>query len=342
MEALQEIQSLFDSKISSAVDKETLEEIKVSFMGKNGLLTKSLKTIATLPIEEKKAFGQSANKLRNYISLEIDKKKSELDILLLDQKIKNESIDCTLPSHKKNTGKTHPISQVIEDVKDIFSRLGFHHVDGPEIEDEWHNFEALNIPEFHPARQMQDTFYTTDKQVLRTHTSPVQIRYLENNPTFPTRIISTGRVYRSDYDATHTPMFHQVEGLYIDTDVNISHLKWCLEQFLAMFFGKEIPIRLRPSYFPFTEPSMEVDILCNRSNKTEIKLGSGNDWLEVLGCGMVHPKVLENVNIDSNKYQGFAFGIGIERIAMLKYGISDLRTFFDSNIKWLDHYNINQ
>jgi phenylalanyl-tRNA synthetase alpha chain len=336
---LEEIQQEFESKVHDVQDIAALEELRVSFLGKKGALSLQMKQLGSLNTEERKEFGMHANKVRHHIEAAIADLKADLHAKAMAKKLASEHIDISLTARTVPTGKVHPITQTIEDIKLIMGEMGFGLVDGPEVEDDWHNFTALNIPEEHPARQMHDTFYTDDGGVLRTHTSNVQIRYMTGKEP-PFKILSIGRVYRSDYDATHTPMFHQAEGLFIAKDVNMGHLKGCLEQLLMKFFNlKAAPkLRFRSSYFPFTEPSAEVDILCDRSSKTEIKIGSGNDWLEILGCGMVHPQVLKNVGVDPDKYQGFAFGIGVERMAMLKYNIPDLRKFFEGDVRWLKHY----
>ena len=342
----------FKDLVKEIKDEKHLDEIRVKFLGKNGLMTNEAKKIATILPEYKKEFGARVNQIKIEIQSNIQEIKENLEEAILDEKLKKESIDVTLPGRSFGRGKIHPISHTINLIKDIFYSMGFEHVDGHDIENEWNNFTALNIPENHPARQMHDTFYIENSSnnvgeldnekklsLLRTHTSTVQIRHmLKNKP--PLKIFSIGKVYRSDHDATHTPMFHQLECLVVDEKSIVIDLRGCLETFLKLFFNSEqIPMRFRTSYFPFTEPSFEVDIKCDRSKKEEIRIGVGNDWLEILGCGMVNKKVLENVNIDSTKYQGFAFGIGIERLAMLKYNISDLRSFFDGDIRWLNHYS---
>lgn len=324
-----------------------LEEIRVKYLGKNGLIAGQMKTIATLPNEEKKAFGAKVNQAKDQITNAIENKKLQLEDEVLSAKLASETIDITLPIRPYKKGSIHPISKVNRDVAAIFANMGFALEEGPEIEDDFHNFGALNIPDNHPARQMQDTFYLEGEQdnkplLLRTHTSSVQIRTMQkaakNGVKPPFKFIAPGRVYRSDMDMTHTPMFHQVEGLYIDKDVNMGHLKGVLHDFLKEFFEVDaVPIRFRPSFFPFTEPSAEVDIGCSRG-KDGVKIGAGEDWLEILGCGMVHPNVLKNVGINPDEYQGFAFGIGLERLAMLKYGAPDLRDFFDCDARWLKHY----
>lgn len=327
-----------------------LEEIRVKYLGKSGLVTGQMKNIAVLPAEEKKAFGAEVNKVKDAVTRAIEKKKTELEILELSAKLASESVDITLPVRPSRIGSIHPISQVTDEVIAILSGMGFAVEEGPQIEDDFHNFGALNIPDNHPARQMQDTFYLEGEEggkplLLRTHTSSVQIRTMQktmqNGGKPPFKFIAPGRVYRSDMDMTHTPMFHQVEGLYIDKGINMGHLKGVLHDFLKSFFEVDaVPIRFRPSFFPFTEPSAEVDIGCARS-RDGVKIGEGSDWLEILGCGMVHPNVLKNVGINPDEYQGFAFGIGLERLAMLKYGAPDLRDFFDCDSRWLSHYGFS-
>lgn len=372
--SLEEISSRAESEIAASKDLKSIEEIRVAYLGKSGLVTSQMKVLATLPNEEKKAFGAKVNEIKNKVTALIESKKEQLETTALSEKLTKEFIDVTIPVKSENSGSIHPISQVTEEIIEIFSAMGFAVAEGPEIEDDYRNFTALNIPENHPARQMHDTFYiksvseisdsasdndkaknpdtvtdTSTKFVLRTHTSPVQIRTMEKSKP-PIKIIAPGRTFRNDSDQTHSPMFHQVEGLYIDKDVNMGMLKGCLQEFVDTFFGvKNLKMRFRASFFPFTEPSAEVDIGCSRAGG-KIKIGEGSDpasakssgeasWLEVLGCGMVHPNVLKNVGIDPNEYRGFAFGMGIERLAMLKYGISDLRQFFESDLRFLKHYS---
>jgi phenylalanyl-tRNA synthetase alpha chain len=347
--------------VESAKDVASLEEVRVNTLGKKGKLTEVLKTLGTLPPDQRKDFGAAVNVLKEEITSLLEARRALLNAAALDAKLANEKIDITLPVRVEVKGAIHPISQTIEEISTIFADMGFSIAEGPDVESDFYNFTALNMPPSHPARQMQDSFYLADEQeqlaserlrpdssgaqsepqkeplVLRTQTSPVQVRtMLSTKP--PIRIIAPGRTFRCDYDQTHAPMFHQVEGLLIDEATHMGHLKGALMDFLRAFFrAPDLKVRFRPSYFPFTEPSAEVDIGCSRKNG-ELKIGEGDDWLEVLGCGMVHPKVLENCKIDSTKYQGFAFGMGVERLAMLKYGIPDLRTFFESDLRWLRHY----
>ncbi|MDE2030230.1 MAG: phenylalanine--tRNA ligase subunit alpha [Alphaproteobacteria bacterium] len=327
--------------VAAAANVAVLDEIRVGALGKKGRITEMMKTLGTLTPDARKERGAALNVLKNEIADAIDARQKILAEAALTEKLAHESIDITLSPRPAAEGRVHPISQTIDEIVTIFASMGFEVAKGPDIESEYYNFEALNIPSAHPARDMQSTFFLpaqgADKMVLRTQTSPVQIHTMMNRKP-PIRIIAPGRTYRCDYDQTHTPMFHQVEGLVIDEHTHMGHLKGCLLDFLRAFFGiADLPIRFRPSYFPFTEPSAEVDIGCSRKGH-ELKLGNYGDWLEILGCGMVHPNVLKNCGIDPDKYQGFAFGMGIERIAMLKYGIPDLRTFFEADLRWLKHY----
>jgi phenylalanyl-tRNA synthetase alpha chain len=328
--------------IESSASTPALEEQRVAWLGKKGKLTEALKTLGQASPEERKTLGAALNQIKKEIEDAIDTRKNALFTAELSARLSLEKIDVTLPAQTIPAGRIHPVTQVIEEITAIFAELGFTVCEGPDIEDDAHNFDALNIPENHPARQMHDTFYLkgASNMLLRTHTSPVQIRAMKNNKP-PLRCIAAGNTYRCDSDITHTPMFHQVEGFVIDKDINMGHLKGCIIEFLKAFFEiDDVPVRFRPSFFPFTEPSAEVDIGCSRTRE-EIKIGAGDDWLEILGCGMVHPNVLKNCNIDPNEWQGFAFGMGVERLAMLKYGIPDLRTFFDSDVRWLKHYGFD-
>ncbi|MDR3451082.1 MAG: phenylalanine--tRNA ligase subunit alpha [Alphaproteobacteria bacterium] len=328
--------------VTAAADLAALDEIRVGILGKKGRLTEMMKSLGALAPEARKERGAALNVLKDEMTALIDARQKILSAAAMQDKLARESIDVTLAARPASEGRVHPISQTIDEIVTIFASMGFAVAKGPDIESEYYNFEALNIPSSHPARDMQATFFLpgTDpkyKTVLRTQTSPVQIRTMMGQKP-PIRVIAPGRTYRVDYDQTHTPMFHQVEGLVIDEKSHMGHLKGCLLDFLRAFFGiADLPIRFRPSYFPFTEPSAEVDIGCSRKNG-EIKLGNHGDWLEILGSGMVHPNVLRNCGIDPDHYQGFAFGMGIERLAMLKYGIPDLRTFFEADLRWLKHY----
>ena len=348
MENIENLKKELVTEIEAAQDLKALEEARVAITGKKGKLTAMMKDLSSLSVEEKKEMGKNLNLLKAEVEKALDQRKSTLEEKALNEKLATETVDVTLPVRPETQGRIHPVSKIYEEVVAIFGQMGFSVAEGPDIEDQFHNFNALNMPANHPARQMQDTFYIPnpdsddfdDSYVVRTHTSPVQIRTMENQQP-PIRIIAPGRTYRSDYDATHTPMFHQVEGLVIDKNITMAHLKGCLYDFVKAFFElDEIPVRYRPSYFPFTEPSAEMDIGCLKT-KNELKIGAGNDWLEILGCGMVHPNVLRAGGIDPDVYQGFAFGMGIDRLAMLKYGIPDLRTFFESDVRWLKHYGFN-
>jgi phenylalanyl-tRNA synthetase alpha chain len=342
MQNLDALKDKWLTAVAEAGAVETLEAIRVDALGKKGEISGLMKTLGELTPEERKEAGQRLNLLKDAVTAAIGARKEVLETAALDAKLAFEAIDLTLPPRPETEGRLHPISQTIDEIIAIFGEMGFSVAEGPDIEDDFKNFTALNIPPDHPARQMQDTFYLPPQEdgsrmVLRTHTSPVQIRTMQSKKP-PIRVICPGRTYRCDSDMTHTPMFHQVEGLVIDETTHMGHLKGCLIDFVRTFFNIDnLAVRFRPSYFPFTEPSAEVDIGCDRSGG-ELKLGQGSDWLEILGCGMVHPKVLINCGIDHTKYQGFAFGMGIERIAMLKYGIPDLRTFFDGDLRWLKHY----
>ncbi len=326
-------------KIEETLSLDELENIRISTLGKKGSLTEMMKTLGQLPQEERKLIGQSLNSIKIEISEAIETKKKFLEEKELETKVAAESIDISLPIRPLQQGRIHPVSQVMEEMLTIFAQMGFELAEGPDIEDDFHCFEALNFPKDHPARQMQATFFMKngDNLILRTHTSPVQIRIMEEKQP-PIKIVAPGRVYRCDYDMTHTPMFHQIEGLVIDKETNMGHLKGVLMNFMRVFFEVDnVPIRFRPSFFPFTEPSAEVDIGCSRENG-EFKIESGKGWMEILGCGMVHPNVIKNCGLDPNEYQGFAFGFGLDRFAMLKYGIPDLRSFFDADTRWIKHY----
>ena len=342
MSDLENINSSFEAKILAIESKDELQNLKTEFFGKNGKITIQFKNISSLSVDKKKEFASSLNKLKENLSKQIEKKILELETKEVNEKLKDEKVDITLPIRPFSKGRVHPVSQVIDEISSIFSEIGFSVAEGPDVETEHNNFTALNTPEDHPARDMHDTFYLEEnkKILLRTHTSPVQIRtMLSEKPPF--KIIVPGRTYRCDSDQTHAPMFHQLEGLHIDKNITMSHLKGCLDYFIKEFFEvKNIKMRFRPSHFPFTEPSAEVDIGYRLENG-RIVIGEGDKWLEILGCGMVHPNVLKNVKIDVKKYQGFAFGMGIDRLAMLKYGINDLRSFFESDYRWLSHFGFD-
>jgi len=330
--------------IAAAGDDATLETIRVAALGKNGSITALLKTLGTLPPEERKTQGPLINGLRDRVNAALADRREAFKRAVLEARLNSESVDVTLPVGEApfEIGRVHPLTQVFDEVTTIFADMGFAVAEGPDIETDDYNFTKLNFPEDHPARDMQDTFFFNPKPdgsrlLLRTHTSPVQVRtMLSQKP--PIRIICPGRTYRSDSDQTHTPMFHQVEGLVVDQSSHLGHLKWILEEFCKAFFEVDrLKMRFRPSFFPFTEPSLEVDIQCRRENG-EVRFGDGEDWMEILGCGMVHPNVLRNCGIDPDQFQGFAWGVGIDRIAMLKYGMPDLRAFFEADIRWLSHY----
>lgn len=328
----------FNSQIAAIENAQQLEEIRINFLGKKGLVTELFSQLKNLDADAKKSFGAQINQVRDEVTKKIDNAKNIFEIAELNQKLSGEKIDLSAPVRKESRGLIHPLSKVMQEIEEIFSELGFEFAKGPEIEDDFHNFTALNMPKDHPARQMQDTFYLQDSELLlRTHTSNTQIRKMLNSQP-PLKIAALGRVFRRDSDQTHTPMFHQFEGFVVDENVNMGHLKWVLENFLERFFEvKNVELRFRPSFFPFTEPSAEVDINYSLENG-RIKIGKGDKFMEILGCGMIHPNVLKNCGIDSEKYQGFAFGIGVERLAMLKYGITDLRMFFENDVRFLKHF----
>ena len=344
MTDLAALQTTALSAIDAAASLDALDAIRIDLMGKQGSVSALLKTLGGMSPEERQVQGPAINGLREAVTAAIAAKKAALDAAALDARLATERLDMTLPAPEAATGSVHPVSQVMDELAEIFADMGFAVAEGPEIEDDWHNFTALNIPETHPARAMHDTFYFPDdkavdgkKMLLRTHTSPVQIRTMTSQKP-PIRIIAPGRVYRSDSDATHTPMFHQIEGLVIDKGIHLGHLKWTLETFLKAFFERDdVVLRLRPSYFPFTEPSAEVDVGYTVVNGKRV-IGGSEGWMEVLGSGMVHPRVIEACGLDPNEYQGFAFGTGVDRLAMLKYGMDDLRAFFDGDLRWLKHY----
>jgi len=330
------------AEVAQAGDLEALEQVRITALGKKGRITERMKTLGGLDPEARRAAGQALNAVKDAVSEALEARKASLADAALDTRLAAERVDVSLPARPEPRGRIHPITQTIDELTAIFCQMGFTVAEGPDIESDWYNFEALNFPPEHPARQDHDTFYLQPdadgaRKVLRTHTSPVQIRTMETTKP-PIRIIVPGRTFRSDHDATHSPMFHQVEGLVIDKKSHMGHLKGCLIDFCRAFFGiDDLPVRFRPSYFPFTEPSAEVDIGCSRKGG-ELKIGNYGDWLEILGSGMVHPNVLRHAGIDPAEYQGFAFGMGIERIAMLKYGIPDLRPFYDTDLRWLRHY----
>ncbi|WP_075995293.1 phenylalanine--tRNA ligase subunit alpha [Salaquimonas pukyongi] len=330
--------------IDAAADEAALEAVRVGALGKKGTISEKMKTLGGMSAEERQVMGPALNGLKSAVTDAIAARRQVLKRAAIEERLKTETVDVTLPvrASPAEAGRIHPISQVVDEITAIFSDMGFAIAEGPDIETDYYNFTALNFPEGHPAREMHDTFFFNEKEegermLLRTHTSPVQIRTMENQKP-PIRIVIPGKTYRCDSDATHSPMFHQLEGLVIDKSANVANLKWVLEEFCKSFFEvDQLKMRFRPSFFPFTEPSLEVDIQCDRSG-TEVKFGEGGDWMEILGCGMVHPNVLRLSGLDPDVYQGFAWGIGIDRIAMLKYGMPDLRAFFDADARWIAHY----
>ncbi len=341
---MDDLKAKYLGQIAEAGDENALEAIRVAAVGKKGEVALKMRELGKMTPEERQVAGPALNALKDEINSALSAKKAALADAALDERLRTEWLDVTLPTRARRQGSIHPISQATEELTAIFAELGFSVAEGPRIEDDWYNFDALNIPGHHPARAEMDTFYmhraegdNRPPHVLRTHTSPVQIRSMEKQGA-PIRVICPGGVYRADYDQTHTPMFHQVEGLAIDKDISMANLKWVLEEFVKAFFEvDDVELRFRASHFPFTEPSAEVDIRCSWDNG-QLKIGEGDDWMEILGSGMVHPKVIAAGGIDPDVYQGFAFGIGIDRLAMLKYGIPDLRAFFDSDLRWLRHY----
>jgi phenylalanyl-tRNA synthetase alpha chain len=330
--AVQEIQQRALAEIASCDDLRLLDELRVRYLGKKGEVTAQLKSLGAMEPDQRKSFGQAVNAARDGITASIAERRQALERVALDQRLLSERVDVTLPGRGEERGGLHPVTQAMERAIHIFGRLGFDVATGPEVEDDYHNFGALNFPPHHPARAMHDTFYFGDGRLLRTHTSPVQIRVMRQDEP-PFRIIAPGKVFRSDSDQTHTPMFHQIEGLLVGEGVNMADLKGVLHAFVNAFFERSLAMRFRPSYFPFTEPSAEVDIAWDKGD------GSAPGWLEILGCGMVHPNVLNDCGVDSEKYTGYAFGMGVERIAMLRYGVSDLRQFFDNDLQFLRQFH---
>ncbi|WP_043525878.1 phenylalanine--tRNA ligase subunit alpha [Litchfieldella xinjiangensis] len=326
------------SAIESAEDRQALDEVRVRYLGKKGEITALLKGLGKLPADERPAAGERINQAKQTLGQELDNRKQVLEKAALDARLAAETLDVTLPGRGQSNGGLHPVTRTLERIEGLFTRIGFDVAVGPEIEDDYHNFEALNIPAQHPARGMADTFYFDATRLLRTHTSPVQVRTMKSVEP-PIRIVCPGRVYRSDSDLTHTPMFHQVEGLLVDEDVSFADLKGTIEDFLKAFFERdELSVRFRPSYFPFTEPSAEVDIQCVMCQGEGCRVCSHSGWLEVMGCGMVHPEVFRHSGIDTERYKGFAFGMGAERLAMLRYGVNDLRLFFENDLRFLRQF----
>jgi len=334
---LEQLVEKASSAIKSAGDLKSLDDLRVSYLGKKGEITQRMQTLGKLSPDERKEAGKLINDAKQAVQQALEVRKAALQAEELNEKLAKEAIDVTLPGRGQESGGLHPVTRTLQRIEELFSRLGFEVAEGPEVEDDYYNFEALNIPESHPARAMHDTFYFDEHTVLRTHTSPVQIRVMKEKQP-PLRIIAPGRVYRCDSDLTHTPMFHQVEGLLVDEDVSFAQLKGILDEFLRNFFEKDLAVRFRPSYFPFTEPSAEADIQCVMCGGEGCRVCSHTGWIEILGCGMVHPNVFRHVNVDSEKYTGFAFGMGVERLAMLRYGVNDLRLFFENDLRFLRQF----
>ena len=337
LENLDKIGSLALQEIDQIKGLATLDDLRVKYLGKKGELTLQLKNIGKLEPADRPAFGDKVNQVKKLVADSLSLKKEQLELQAMAKSLQENAVDVSLPGRGQQVGSLHPVTRSMQRIEDIFTRMGFAVASGPEIEDDFHNFEALNIPDDHPARAMHDTFYLEDGHLLRTHTSPVQVRYMKEHKP-PMNIIAPGRVYRCDSDVTHTPMFHQVEGLAVAEDISFADLKGILTYFLRQFFEKDLSVRLRPSYFPFTEPSAEVDISCVFCDGEGCRICKKTGWLEVLGCGMVHPEVFRHVGIDSEKYTGFAFGLGVERLTMLRYGVDDLRLFFDNDIAFLRQF----
>ena len=346
MSDLSTLEDTLLADIAAAADEQSIEQLRVAALGKKGSVSEMLKTLGTMSPEERQAKGPAINGLKNRVTDALAARRAALKEIATTARLLAEKVDVTLPVRQSpaERGRIHPISQVIDEIAAIFGDLGFAIAEGPDIETDHYNFTALNFPEGHPAREMHDTFFFNPSgegvppKLLRTHTSPVQIRTMETQKP-PIRIVIPGKTYRQDSDATHSPMFHQVEGLVIDRTANVANMKWVLEEFCKAFFEvPQVKMRFRPSFFPFTEPSLEVDIQCDRSRPGEVRFGEGSDWMEILGCGMVHPNVLRFAGLDPDEFQGFAWGMGIDRIAMLKYGMPDLRAFFDADVRWLSHY----
>ncbi|MCF1474183.1 phenylalanine--tRNA ligase subunit alpha [Agrobacterium vitis] len=345
MSDLESLKTSLLADIAAASDEAGIEAVRLAAMGKKGSVSELLKTLGSMTPEERQTRGAAINALKNEITEQLTAKKTELKDAAINARLKAETLDVSLPvrSSPAERGRIHPISQIVDEITAIFADMGFSIAEGPDIETDYYNFTALNFPEGHPAREMHDTFFLQpdangERKVLRTHTSPVQVRTMEAQKP-PIRIVIPGKTYRQDSDATHSPMFHQVEGLVIDKTANVGHLRWILEEFCKTFFEVDsVTMRFRPSFFPFTEPSFEVDIQCDRSSGPIVKFGEGKDWMEILGCGMVHPNVLRAGGLDPDEYQGFAWGMGLDRIAMLKYGMPDLRDFFNADVRWMNHY----
>ncbi|MDP1519703.1 phenylalanine--tRNA ligase subunit alpha [Porticoccus litoralis] len=337
MENLELLASEAQQAIEQADGLAALDQVRVEFLGKKGKLTDLLKGLGKLSAEERPAAGARINEVKQQLQVQINVRRDSLENAAVEEQLARESVDVTLPGRGEESGGLHLITHTMERIESFFTQVGYKVEEGPEIEDDYHNFEALNIPAHHPARAMHDTFYVTENTVLRTHTSPVQIRTMETQAP-PIRIICPGRVYRCDSDLTHTPMFHQVEGLVVDRDVSMADLKGTIDQFLKAFFEADLPVRFRPSYFPFTEPSAEVDIQCTNCRGAGCRICKNTGWLEVMGCGMVHPNVFAHCKVDAEEFSGFAFGMGVERLAMLRYGVNDLRLFFENDLQFLNQF----
>ena len=337
MTTLEDVVMRAQGELAEADTLAALDQVRVQYLGKKGLITEQMKTLGNLPADERKEAGARINQARDRFTEALEARKTVLEARELEQRLARETIDVTLPGRGQQTGGLHPVSLTLQRIGELFGRMGFESVEGPEVEDDYHNFEALNIPASHPARAMHDTFYFDEHTLLRTHTSPVQVRIMESR-TPPLRVIAPGRVYRCDSDLTHTPMFHQVEGFLVDRDVSFADLRGVLDEFLRLFFEKDVQVRFRPSYFPFTEPSAEVDIECVMCGGAGCRVCKQTGWLEVMGCGIIHPRVFGFVDIDPEVYTGFAFGLGVERMAMLRYGINDLRLFFENDLRFLRQF----
>ncbi len=337
MVTLEDVLLQAQGELAAASTLTLLDQVRVQYLGKKGLITEQMKALGGLPPEARKEAGARINQARDRFAAALEGRKSELEAEALEQRLASETLDVTLPGRGQRTGGLHPVTLTMRRIAALFERIGFEVVEGPEVEDDYHNFEALNIPASHPARAMHDTFYFDAHTLLRTHTSPVQVRVMESR-TPPLRVIAPGRVYRCDSDLTHTPMFHQVEGFLVDENVSFADLRGILDEFLRLFFEKDVKVRFRPSYFPFTEPSAEVDIECVMCGGKGCRVCGQSGWLEVMGCGMIHPRVFGFVDIDPERYTGFAFGLGVERMAMLRYGINDLRLFFENDLKFLKQF----
>lgn len=337
MTTLEDVLTHAQGELAEADSLVLLDQVRVRYLGKKGLITEQMKTLGLLAPEARKAAGARINQARDTFAAALESRRIALEARELEQRLARETIDVTLPGRGQQTGGLHPVTLTLRRISSLFARIGFEIVEGPEVEDDYHNFEALNIPASHPARAMHDTFYFDEHTLLRTHTSPVQVRIMESQ-TPPLRVIAPGRVYRCDSDLTHTPMFHQVEGFLVDRNVSFADLRGVLYEFLTLFFEKDVEVRFRPSYFPFTEPSAEVDIACVMCGGHGCRVCKQTGWLEVMGCGMIHPRVFESVGIDPETYTGFAFGLGVERMAMLRYGINDLRLFFENDLQFLRQF----